>query len=596
MSSNDTPTDETTGGSTDESLRQVYPRLLRYTWDYRGVLGGAALAMAIYAGTDAALVYTLKPLLNGGVVERDPWLIRWLPVFILVLFSFRGVAGFFANYGLEWIANWVVFRIRQDLFDHCLVLPSRFFDRETTGRITAQLTYYTDQLRGAATQAVTFLVQDSLRIIGFTALMFWINWSLSLITLGVAPPIALVLIYVARRFRRYSERIQRSMGDITHLSEQALKSQRVIKLFAGQSTERSAFKKTNEHNRRMATRKEATQAASVPITQILGAVAIAFVIAMAIRDTGGGIMSPGDVAAYFGAMLGLMGPIKRLTRINAIIQTGVAAASSIFSFLDEPDEGSGGDTRLTNASGHIEYDDVYFRYPGTRSDVLQGVSLNVAAGQTIALVGRSGSGKSTLVSLLSRFYDATAGRVSVDGVDTRDLALTDLRSQIALVEQEVMLFNDTVANNIAYGALASTSRAEVVAAAERARADDFITDLPEGYDTGVGQNGARLSGGQRQRLAIARAVLKDAPILLLDEATSALDSDSERAIQAALADLMADRTTFVIAHRLSTVTHADQIAVMDAGQIVDVGTHRELLGRDGIYKGLYDGQFGRFDS
>ncbi|HET7314711.1 lipid A export permease/ATP-binding protein MsbA [Salinisphaera sp.] len=581
---------------TDMPMGEIYPRLLRYSWRYKQWLGFAAIGMAIYAGTDTALIYILKPLLDGSIVDRDPWMIHWIPIFMLGLFIMRGIAGFVSNYGMAWVANRVVYNVRSDVFEKFLHLPASFFDRNTTGRTTAMLTYYTSQISGAATSAITIVIQDSLRIVGFTLLMFWINWSLALITLAVGPIIALIVSHVSKRFRRYSASIQQSMGDITHISEEVLTGQRVVKVFGGEAYERGAFERVNERNQRIAMRKATTSAASVPVIQFIAAIAIAFVVSVAVRNTGGGVMTPGDLATFFGAMMGMMGPIKRLTGVNATIQAGMAAAGAIFELIDEPGEPDRGRRAIERAAGRIEVEGVSFRYPGSEHDVLRDISFNVEPGRTIAFVGRSGSGKSTLLSLLPRFYDAQHGRIALDGVSVFDYRLADLRRQISLVDQNVVLFNDTIAGNIAYGALGGVDRATIEEAAKRAYAAEFIESLPRGYDTLVGQNGLMLSGGQRQRIAIARALLKDAPILILDEATSALDTESEKAIQQGLDNLMRDRTTLVIAHRLSTVQDADRIVVMHDGRLVEQGSHAELMAHRGHYRSLHEIQFAHPDN
>ena len=578
---------------TDMPLSEIYPRLLTYTFRYKGWLSLAGLGMALYAGADTALIYILKPLLDGSIVNRDPWMIRWIPLFMLGLFVGRGIAGFLSSYGMSWVANRVVYHVRTDVFDKFLRLPAAFFDANATGRTTAMLTYYTSQISGAATSAITIVVQDSLRVVGFTLLMFWVNWSLALITLLVGPVIALVVNRVSKRFRRYSVSIQQSMGDITHISEEVLIGQRVVKVFGGQGHEREAFERVNGKNQRMAMRKATTSAASVPVIQFIAAIAIAFVVGIAVRDTGGGVMTPGDLATFFGAMMGMMGPIKRLTSVNATIQSGMAAAGAIFELIDEPGESDEGRRTIERARGEIVFDDVSFAYPLAEHDVLRGVGFAVEPGQTVAFVGRSGSGKSTLLSLLPRFYDYDRGAIRLDGHPITEYVLADLRRQISLVDQNVVLFNDTIAGNIAYGALGGIERAQIEDAARRAYAADFIEALPEGYDTKVGQNGIMLSGGQRQRIAIARALLKDAPILILDEATSALDTESERAIQQGLDNLMRDRTTLVIAHRLSTIQDADRIVVMHDGELVEQGDHATLMARAGHYRSLHDIQFSR---
>lgn len=576
---------------TEMSIGEIYPRLLRYTWRYKYWLGFAGIGMAGYAGADTALIYILKPLLDGSIVHRDPWMIHWIPIFMLGLFVLRGIAGFISNYGMSWVANRVVYHVRSDVFEKFLRLPASFFDHNTTGRTTAMLTYYTSQISGAATSAITIVIQDSLRIVGFTLLMFWINWSLALITLVIGPIIAVIVNHVSKRFRRYSATIQESMGDITHISEEVLTGQRVVKVFGGEEHERQAFERVNFRNQRIAMRKATTSAASVPVIQFIAAIAIAFVVSVAIRDTGGGVMSPGDLATFFGAMMGMMGPIKRLTGVNAKIQAGMAAAGSIFELIDTPGEPDHGNRAVARVDGRIDVANVWFRYPGGDHDVLRDISFSVEPGQTVAFVGRSGSGKSTLLSLLPRFYDVQHGRIALDGVPVADYRLADLRRQVSLVDQNVVLFNDTIAGNIAYGSLGGADRATIENAARRAYAADFIESLPDGYDTVVGQNGLILSGGQRQRVAIARALLKDAPILILDEATSALDTESEKAIQKGLENLMRDRTTLVIAHRLSTIQDADRIVVMHDGELVEQGSHAELMAHRGHYRSLHDIQF-----
>ena len=576
---------------TELNMREIYPRLLQYSLKYWRWLLLGVIGMAGYAAADTALIYILKPLLDGSIVERDPFLIRWIPLFLLSLFFARGIAGFMSNYGMAWVANQVIHNVRRDIFDQYLKLPVAFFDANSTGKITAKLTFYTTQISGAATSAITIVVQDSLRVVGFLGLMLYLNWALALLTLTLGPLIALIIRYVSKRFRRYSGRIQSSMGDLTHISEEVLTGHRVVKVFGGEAFERETFANVNDHNRRMSMRMQTTTAASVPVIQFIAAFAVAGVVWFAVNDTGGGVMSPGDLAAFFGAMMALMGPIKRLTSVNATIQQGMAAAGSIFELLDEPGEVAGGELEVDRVQGRIEARGLAFRYPQTEKFVLKDINFQVEPGKTIAFVGRTGSGKSTLLSLLPRFYDVTEGGLYVDGTDIREFSLTSLRDQISLVDQNVVLFNDTVARNIAYGALRGKDRAAIKKAAERAEAAEFIEALPQGYDTVVGQNGIMLSGGQRQRLAIARALLKDSPILILDEATSALDTVSERAIQKGLDTLMRDRTTLVIAHRLSTIQDADHIVVMHDGRVVEQGTHTELMALGGHYQKLHNMQF-----
>jgi subfamily B ATP-binding cassette protein MsbA len=578
---------------TDKPTAEIYPRLLGYTWRYKQWLCIAAIGMGLYAVSDTALIYILKPLLDGSIVNRDPWMIRWIPIFMLGLLVARGLSGFLATYGMAWLSNRVVYNVRSDLFAKFLQLPASFFDANSTGKTTAKLTYYTGQISGAATSAVTILIQDSLRIVGFTFLMFWVNWSLALIAFLVGPLIALIISHVSKRFRRYSATLQQSMGDFTHISEEVLTGQRVVKVFGGETHEAETFERVNGHNQRIAMRKATTTAVSIPVIQIITGIAAAFVVSIAIRNTGGGVMSPGDLATFFGAMMGMMQPIKRLTGVNATIQAGMAAAGAIFELIDEPGEDDRGTLSVERAQGRIEVAHLSFRYSQSERDALRDISFQVQPGQTVAFVGRSGSGKSTLLSLLPRFYDFSEGSIRLDGQDLRDYRMADLRRQISLVDQNVVLFNDTIAGNIAYGALGGADRERVIDAAERAFAADFIDKLPQGYDTLVGQNGIMLSGGQRQRIAIARALLKDAPILILDEATSALDTESERAIQQGLENLMRDRTTLVIAHRLSTIQDADHIVVLHDGALVEQGSHEQLMARGGHYRSLHDIQFSR---
>lgn len=580
---------------TDLNMREIYPRLLQYTWRYWQWLMLGVIGMIGYAGADTALIYILKPLLDGSIVDRDPFMIRWIPVFLLLLFLGRGVAGFLSNYGMAWVANQVIFNVRSDIFAQYLRLPVAFFDANSTGKITAKLTFYTAQISGAATSAITIVVQDSFRVVGFLGLMLYLNWQLALLTLTLGPFIAFIIRYVSKRFRRYSGRIQSSMGDLTHISEEVLTGHRVVKVFGGEAFERDNFERVNEHNRRMSMRMQTTTAASVPVIQFIAAFAVAGVVWFAVSDEGGGVMSPGDLAAFFGAMMAMMGPIKRLTSVNATIQQGMAAAGSIFELLDEPGEVLGGKLEVDRVEGDIQVRNLSFQYPGSQEQVLRDIDFSVAAGKTVAFVGRSGSGKSTLLSLLPRFYDVTEGDIFIDGHTLREYSLESLRKQISLVDQNVVLFNDTVARNIAYGVLRDTDREAIEDAAERAYAADFIKALPEGYDTVVGQNGIMLSGGQRQRLAIARALLKDAPILILDEATSALDTESERAIQKGLDQLMQGRTTLVIAHRLSTIQDADHIVVLHDGEMVEQGSHEQLITLNGHYKSLHGMQFSDHD-
>ncbi len=569
----------------------VYRRLLRYSVPHWKVFLAASVATALFSLTEVSFIALIKPLVDGTFVDKDPSIIRLMPLAILGLFLARGLTGFASAYGMAWVARQVVKTLRGDLFNHLLILPVRFFERQSSGQLITRITYHVEQVAEAATTALTSILKDGLTVIGLIAWMFYLNVKLALFTLVVGPIIALVIRYVSRRFRTISGRIQQSVGNVTEAAEEAVTAQRVIKIHNGQAVERAHFAAINDQNRYLTLKVTATAAGSNATIQFIAAWAVAAIVYVAGQPEMLAVITPGVFISFMGAMLALMSPIKNLTNVNERLQRGIAAASDIFSLMDQAPEAPGGNRPLIRAQGRIEFQDVRFRYGEGLSEALRGVTLAVEPGQTVAFVGRSGSGKSTLLSLLPRFYDPTGGRIALDGHDLREYPLERLRAQIALVDQQVRLFNATVAENIAYGLDPAPDESRIIEAAKAAYAWEFIEKLPQKLHTQVGQNGVMLSGGQRQRLAIARALLRNAPLLILDEATSALDTESERYIQAALEKLVAGRTTLVIAHRLSTVQRADMIVVLQDGRVAESGRHAELLGKNGLYAALYRMQF-----
>ncbi|MGB5408665.1 MAG: lipid A export permease/ATP-binding protein MsbA [Thiogranum sp.] len=569
----------------------IYKRLLAYATPYWRVFVITALAMIVFAATDTGFAALMKPMLDDNFIEHDPDTVKLVPLALIALFMFRGLAGFLSRYGMSWIGRRIIQVLRRELFHQLLRLPSQYFDRNPAGRLLSRLTFDVEQVAEAAANAVTILIRDSMTLIFLLAYMFWISGWLTLLFLIIGPVLVVLIRAVSRRFRSISRRIQDSMGELTQFSEEVIHGQRLIKSFTGEQWQETLFEQVNERNRKLHLKMAAALGASTPIVQFIAASILALVIYLATLESVTREISVGSFVSFIAAMMLLMQPIKRLTNINASVQRGVAAAHSLFGVLDEAVEQDKGKLPLSQARGAIEFRKLSFAYDKAKGDVLRDVSFSVLPGQTIALVGRSGSGKTTLANLLVRFYEPRQGAIYLDGEDIRDYRLADLRRQIAWVGQDVTLFNDSIAHNIAYGRLGEVSDQAVIACAEAAQAMQFIADLPEGINSRIGDRGVLLSGGQRQRVAIARAMLKDAPILVLDEATSALDSESERTVKDALEQLTQNRTSLIIAHRLSTVERADRILVLEQGRIVETGSHAELLATGGVYADLYRLQF-----
>jgi subfamily B ATP-binding cassette protein MsbA len=570
----------------------IYRRLLGYVRPHWTMIAVAAAAAVVYA-----LVSGVVPLLLREVISelentgRNTQGAYRIPLLIVVIFPLGTGMDFVAQYCLGSVGRKVIRDFRDQLFGHYLALPARFYDASSTGTLISKLTFNTEQVAEAISSAVVVLLRDSLTIVIQIGVMLYLSPQLTLLMAILGPTVGFLLRVMSRALRRYATRIQNSMADVTKIAEQSLQGQRVVKIFEGQEYERRQFAEVNARNARQNVRLVATRAAGESLTQYTVAIGFAALVYVAFSDWMlEGLTAPVFVA-FFTAMGQLLTPVRRLTNINAAVQRGVAAAASLFETLDEPAEADVGTASIARAHGDVEYRHVSFSYDLAKGGVLRDVNLVVPAGTSLALVGQSGSGKSTLVSLLPRFYDVQSGSVLLDGKDIRSYRLRDLRRQLSLVSQEVVLFDDTIANNIAYGALAECSREDVERAAEAAYLTEFVADLPAGLDTRVGERGVLLSGGQRQRIAIARALLKNAPVLILDEATSALDTESERRIQAALARLMKNRTTLVIAHRLSTIERVDRIVVLRQGAVVEVGSHAQLLARGGYYSTLHRMQF-----
>jgi len=569
----------------------LYRRLLRYVRPYWWAFGIAFAGMVVVAAGDLVMAWLVIPIIRN-FQKPDSDMTKYLPLAVVAVFVFRGIGSYISEYGMAWTGHRVVFDLRRELIDKLLRLPTSYYDQNASGVVQSKVTFDAHQLASAASGTITVAIRSSLAIAASFGWMLWLNWQLTLFTLIVLPIVGVVIRYFSKRLRRLARDIQSRTGSLTHVLEEMIAGHRVVRVFGGEAYERERAVGAANRLRNSMTKQSSAGAASSPITQVLAALAVGFIVWAALAQSEAGALDFATFASYTVALVTLLERLKSLSGINAQVQRGLAAAESLFGLLDREEERNEGTVDLGRAEGALRFDRVSMRYQGLEREALTDVTLAVEPGETVALVGPSGSGKTSLVMLLPRFYEPTAGRLFVDGHDITTLTAASLRAQIALVSQDVLLFDDTIAANIAYGAMADAPQDAIERAADAAHALDFIRELPEGFATLVGEQGVRLSGGQRQRIAIARAILKDAPILILDEATSALDSESERQVQDALDALMRGRTTLVIAHRLSTVEHADRIVVLDAGRIVEQGSHAELIARGGLYARLHRIQFG----
>ncbi|MCG9729452.1 lipid A export permease/ATP-binding protein MsbA [Shewanella sp. Isolate13] len=603
--------------SSKNEVWTVFKRLLGYLKPLKAVLAFAIIGLAMYALVDATFIAVIKPFIDegfggqagqaaqaaGGISSIDLGtsggfnsssdVLMMAPFVVIGLFSLRGLANFLSTYCISYMSARVIMDMRQEVFEHYLTLPVSYMDSENTGNLISRVTYDTEQIARASGSALITIVRDSITVIGMIAIMFYFSWKLSLVILVVGPIIGVVITVVSRRFRKVSKQIQTAMGGVTAATEQMIKGHKNVLSFGGQETEAKRFAKVNGQNRYQTMKLATAQAISQPLVMIIGSFALAFVLYAASIDSMKAELTAGTFATILGAMLAMLQPIKNLTRVNAEFQRGIAACTTVFELLDTEPESDTGTVEVERVKGELAFNHVDFSYPGQEKLALNNIDFKVEQGQTLALVGRSGSGKSTIASLVTRFYTGLkAGEITLDGQNIDDYKLKTLRSQVALVSQQVTLFNDTIANNIAYAYPGVATREQIIEAATLAHAMEFIEPMEQGLDTQIGENGVMLSGGQRQRIAIARAILRNAPVLILDEATSALDTESEKAIQQGLDNLRQNRTSIVIAHRLSTIESADQILVVDQGQIVERGNHEALLAKGGVYANLYQMQFG----
>ncbi len=573
------------------SSTQLYLRLLSYVKPYWRTFAISLLGMIVVASTEPLVPALMKPMLDGTFVHKDQAMMRIVPLVIILIFLVRGIATFVGTLAISWVGNKLVMDLREEMFRKLLCLPTGYYDEHATGSLLSKLTFDVTQVTTAATTVVTISVRDSIVMAGLLGWLFYLNWKLTLLTLLMAPVIALIISTISKRMRLSSRDSQQAMGDMTQVIEESVSAHKVVKLFGGQQYERDRFHQQANWVRRHAMKQASAAAANVPIVQMVAAIALAVVVYLATLQSNADEVTVGGFVSFIMAMLMLTAPLKRLTGVSEYLQRGLAAAESVFTLLDTLGETDEGKVAAGRVRGELHFDNVQFTYAQDARPVLKNIRLDIRAGENVAFVGASGSGKTTLANLVPRFYTATGGEIRLDGYNLTDLTLASLRANIALVSQEVVLFNDTISANIAYGQMRVVSQAEIIAAATAAHAMEFIKEWPEGLSTLVGERGVKLSGGQRQRIAIARAILKDAPVLILDEATSALDSESERHVQAALETLMQGRTTLVIAHRLSTIEKADRIVVLQKGEIAEIGTHTELLAKNGVYAQLHRVQF-----